>query len=505
MPNIIKYKCKPCEESRQRQELQKREQAMTVKSKTPPHLGGHLNITHLDEGALDYFIKNFGVKSFLDIGCGPGGMLKLAKEKGLSVLGIDGDPAVEQSGTLLHDFTVGEVPINGDFDLAWSTEFLEHVDEKYQANYMAAFRHAKYVFVTAAPPGKNGHHHVNCRDREYWIAAFARYGFRFDTEATEVVKAASTMKREFVRNTGMFFVREKVPATIEPSQPVHSEAKSKGHIIHLGRSDRNDKCALEVEMVKRYCEAKGYEYRRGHVGSSIYDTAGAIKTAKMAIIWNGKHWSGPLIKSICEQRRIPYCFLEFGMLPQSQNWFVDPMGFCGDSVLNHDLSWVDGNDMLHLYDERFKLQAQYPLSDEGYVLVPMQIYNDSQVLHYTPFNTMEEFIEYVEMMYPQQRIVVRPHPRSAKKKFTCARAESVFKGDFFTAASKASVIVGLTSTCLYEAVILGKPVVALGDHPLRLRQGANADRVAAGALALRVPHEGGDIGVVLDRFGVRPL
>jgi hypothetical protein len=65
--------------------------------------------------------------------------------------------------------------------------------------------------------------------------------------------------------------------------------------------------------------------------------------------------------------------------------------------------------------------------------------------------------------------------------------------------------VGITSTTLFEAAILGVPVVALGDHPLRLRRPDEVDRVLAGALALRVNRSDGDLGAVLDRFNVRPL
>ena len=62
----------------------------------PEHLGGHKNITHLDEGALDHMMRILNVKSMLDIGCGPGGMVKLAKSKGLDAYGIDGDFSVER-------------------------------------------------------------------------------------------------------------------------------------------------------------------------------------------------------------------------------------------------------------------------------------------------------------------------------------------------------------------------------------------------------------------------
>lgn len=44
-----------------------------------PHLGGHGFKTHLDHGLLNFFKNEFNCKSLLDIGCGPGGMVKLAE------------------------------------------------------------------------------------------------------------------------------------------------------------------------------------------------------------------------------------------------------------------------------------------------------------------------------------------------------------------------------------------------------------------------------------------
>ena len=47
------------------------------------HLGGHCGITHLDQGAIDWAIDEFSVKSMLDVGCGPGGMVQLGVRSGL--------------------------------------------------------------------------------------------------------------------------------------------------------------------------------------------------------------------------------------------------------------------------------------------------------------------------------------------------------------------------------------------------------------------------------------
>jgi hypothetical protein len=49
----------------------------------PPHLGGHFGNTNVDAPTLHYLIARYGVATMLDVGCGPGGMLDIAKSMGL--------------------------------------------------------------------------------------------------------------------------------------------------------------------------------------------------------------------------------------------------------------------------------------------------------------------------------------------------------------------------------------------------------------------------------------
>ena len=177
----------------------------------PSHLGGHLNKTHNDRGTLLHCIEKFQIKSFLDVGCGPGGMVRLAQMRNLFSLGIDGDwevPKEKEAKILIHDFTTGPAPLDREFDLGWSVEFLEHVDEQYQDNYMQAFARCKYVACTAAGPGAPGHHHVNCQLPTYWLDVFDKYGFDYDDETTQEIRLhKSTMQKPFMQRTGMFFAR----------------------------------------------------------------------------------------------------------------------------------------------------------------------------------------------------------------------------------------------------------------------------------------------------------
>ncbi len=184
--------------------------ASIAKGHLPVHLGGHFGKTILDEGALVFLKEQFAVASMIDVGCGPGGQVELARKLGIEAFGIDGDYTLKRkkSHYFLHDFTTGVFPCKRRFDLAWCVEFLEHVEEKYQPFYMDILQHANRVACTSAPPGWEGFHHVNCREQDYWISVFKKYGFVLDKKNTERMKERSSMQREFMRDTGMLFVKK---------------------------------------------------------------------------------------------------------------------------------------------------------------------------------------------------------------------------------------------------------------------------------------------------------
>jgi len=186
---------------------------------TETHLGGHYNFTAMLKPTYDLIKERFNIKSMLDIGCGPGGMVEYSNYIGVYSVGIDGDESIKKDKDyiLIHDYTKGELPLDETFDLVYSTEFLEHIDEQYVPNFMPSFQKGQYVFCSAAPPGQSGHHHVNCQPKQYWIDKFHALGFEFNEEFTK--ELAETTDDRVVKTNGMFFKNNNFVSKNDYKQP----------------------------------------------------------------------------------------------------------------------------------------------------------------------------------------------------------------------------------------------------------------------------------------------
>lgn len=172
----------------------------------PEHLGGSEGETHIDSGALNFIIGATGIQSMVDVGCGPGGMVELARSKGLVATGIDGDFTIQRTVPChIHDFTQGHVDLGRIYDLCWCVEFVEHVDEQYADNFIKVFQQCRFLMMTHAFPGQGGHHHVNEQPSQYWITKLEEAGFIFEEDMTKYIRQASTMKQRYIRTHGLFF------------------------------------------------------------------------------------------------------------------------------------------------------------------------------------------------------------------------------------------------------------------------------------------------------------
>ena len=60
------------------------------------HLGGHGNKTHQMKVSLIGVLDTLGIETYPTLDVAPGGMVELAEQKGLKVLGVDGDLTLER-------------------------------------------------------------------------------------------------------------------------------------------------------------------------------------------------------------------------------------------------------------------------------------------------------------------------------------------------------------------------------------------------------------------------
>lgn len=172
----------------------------------PPHLGGHFGNVNKDPVTLRYLVERYDISDMLDVGCGPGGMLDEAAELGVYALGVDGDPYVCNANDriICHDFTKGPLAWGG-VDLIWCTEFVEHIEIIYLGCVLLTLDAGRVLFLTAAPPGFPGWHHVNCQHESYWIDLLRSRGWIPDYEATQWVRANGG--HVFSRRQGLVFTK----------------------------------------------------------------------------------------------------------------------------------------------------------------------------------------------------------------------------------------------------------------------------------------------------------
>ncbi|MDR7492188.1 MAG: hypothetical protein QN122_12150 [Armatimonadota bacterium] len=153
------------------------------------HLGGYVEggdpATWYPE-LWRWLVETLEARTVIDVGCGEGHAAREFERLGCRVLAIDG---VVPKGAVVtirrHDYTEGPLSLYPAlYDLAWSCELVEHVEERYLPNVLATFACARYVAMTHAEPGQPGHHHVNCQPREYWLGAMAAIGYALDPDLT---------------------------------------------------------------------------------------------------------------------------------------------------------------------------------------------------------------------------------------------------------------------------------------------------------------------------------
>jgi SAM-dependent methyltransferase len=134
---------------------------------------------------LGELFKAFSPRSVLDIGCGHGAWLRVARELGADeIQGVDG-PWIDPDSLLIpkqyfthHDLTHA-IDVSGQFDLVMSLEVAEHLPAHASDTFIESMaRHGDIILFSAAVPFQGGHGHINEQWPGYWAGKFADHGFK---------------------------------------------------------------------------------------------------------------------------------------------------------------------------------------------------------------------------------------------------------------------------------------------------------------------------------------
>lgn len=122
-------------------------------------------------------------KSIVDVGCGTGTWLSVAKKINIcDVLGLDGDYAKDHLLIKLDEFKVTDISkgfvLDRKYDLALCLEVGEHISTSKSSTLIDSLtKAADVILFAAALPGQGGSHHVNEQWPDFWQKLFQNKDF----------------------------------------------------------------------------------------------------------------------------------------------------------------------------------------------------------------------------------------------------------------------------------------------------------------------------------------
>lgn len=137
------------------------------------------------EQVLPVIIEMFTPSSILDVGCGTGTWLKVARDLGVKeIMGMDG--AIESKNNLkipasafLEKDLRKPFELGRRFDLVMCLEVAEHLPEQNAATLIRSLcKHGDNILFSAAIPDQGGQGHINEQWPDYWQSLFSEYSFK---------------------------------------------------------------------------------------------------------------------------------------------------------------------------------------------------------------------------------------------------------------------------------------------------------------------------------------
>ena len=179
-----------------------------------PHLGGSILVGDPYTWCpliWDYLIARFGMTSAMDVGSGCGNAALYFHNKGLQTIAIEGLAASIRTSlypAIQHDLTTG--PVKTKVDFVHCQEVVEHIEEAYLENLLQTLLTGKIIAMTHALPDQKGHHHVNLKDKSYWVSHMEQRGAVLLEEDTRRVRELAEREgAHYMAASGLVFANKK--------------------------------------------------------------------------------------------------------------------------------------------------------------------------------------------------------------------------------------------------------------------------------------------------------
>jgi SAM-dependent methyltransferase len=212
---------------------------------------------------LHLLFETYKPRSVLDVGCGLGTWLSVARELGAeTVCGIEGDwldlkqLRIEQEYVTVRDL---ELPfnLNRSFDLVISLEVAEHLSPAAASSFIASLiAHGDVILFSAAIPHQGGHNHINEQLPSYWANIFAGYDFiPLDFIRGRIWDDSEILL--WIRQNILLFVRRET-AVKNPAFSEYIVDSAPLSIVHpdwfIERSKKLDQLSMEHNKIMQNCK-----------------------------------------------------------------------------------------------------------------------------------------------------------------------------------------------------------------------------------------------------------
>lgn len=220
--------------------------------------------------------------SIVDVGCGVGTWLRVAKEKYgvLNVIGIDGEYVPKKYLQISEKEFIAEnlekcdaVKLcqynqNSRFDLAISLEVAEHINRKYAVEFVKKLcALSNVICFSAAVPKQGGDAHVNEQRLSYWEELFNQNGYLLGDVVRADIWNDKKIPVWYKNNVVLFYKKNFIEIKTKNSKyikdivhPDMFERKMKLYekeIIQL-KSSRNFKCLIKEKVWEKMKKIKNF-------------------------------------------------------------------------------------------------------------------------------------------------------------------------------------------------------------------------------------------------------